>query len=142
MEVVDQEGDLLVVTFNGYGKRTPIREYTPKGRATGGVATIAQKTLDVTGRIAAARMVHDDDDLTIITAGGQALRLKVKQVRRAGRATMGTHMMQLKEGDTIASMARITADLQEEANGGEAAEPTAPAEASEGEAEAPAEIGE
>ena len=137
MEVVDEEGDLLVATFNGYGKRTPIREYTPKGRATGGVATIAQKTLDVTGRIAAARMVHADDDLTIITAGGQALRLKVKQVRRAGRATMGTHMMQLKEGDTIASVARITADLQEEANGGEATEPAVPAEAGEGEAGAP-----
>ncbi|MCX6025695.1 MAG: DNA gyrase subunit A, partial [Chloroflexi bacterium] len=58
MEVVDEEGDLLVATFKGYGKRTPIREYAPKGRATGGVATIAQKTLDVTGRIAAARMVR------------------------------------------------------------------------------------
>jgi DNA gyrase subunit A len=133
MEVVDLEGDLLVATFKGYGKRTPIGEYAPKGRATGGVATIAQKTLDVTGRIAAARMVRADDDLTIITAGGQALRLKVKQVRRAGRATMGTHMISLKEGDTIASVARISADLQEEANG--EAESAAP---SEGEAEAPA----
>ncbi len=102
-----------------------MREYAPKGRATGGVATIAQKMLDVTGRIAAARMVRADDDLTIITAGGQALRLKVKQVRRAGRATMGTHMMNLKEGDTIASVARISADLQEEANGGETAEAAA-----------------
>jgi DNA gyrase subunit A len=135
MEVVDLEGDLLVATFNGYGKRTPIGEYTPKGRATGGVATIAQKMIEITGRIAAARMVRADDDLTIITAGGQALRLKVKQVRRAGRATMGTHMISLKEGDTIASVARISADLQEEANGGETAESSTAA--GEGEAEAP-----
>jgi len=126
MEVVDEESDLLVATFKGYGKRTPIREYAPKGRATGGVATIAQKTLDVTGRIVAARMVRADDDLTIITAGGQALRLKVKQVRRAGRSTMGVRMMQLKEGDSIASVARLSADLQEEANDGEAAEAAAP----------------
>ena len=89
MEVVDQDGDLLVATVKGYGKRTPLKEYSPKGRATGGVATIAQKTLDVTGRIAAARVVRADDDLTIITAGGQALRLKVKQVRRAGRGDDG-----------------------------------------------------
>ena len=139
MEVVDEESDLLVATFKGYGKRTPIREYSPKGRATGGVATIAPKTLDVTGRIAAARMVRADDDLTIITAGGQALRLKVKQVRRAGRSTMGVRMMQLKEGDSIASVARLSADLQEEADGGEAAEAAAPPAPEE--TEAPPEAG-
>jgi DNA gyrase subunit A len=142
MEVVDEESDLLVATFKGYGKRTPIREYSPKGRATGGVATIAPKTLDVTGRIAAARMVRADDDLTIITTGGQALRLKVKQVRRAGRSTMGVRMMQLKEGDSIASVARISADLQEEANGGEAAEAAAPpAPPAADESEAPPDAG-
>ena len=139
MEVVDEESDLLVATFKGYGKRTPIREYSPKGRATGGVATIAPKTLEVTGRIAAARMVRADDDLTIITAGGQALRLKVKQVRRAGRSTMGVRMMQLKEGDSIASVARLSADLQEEADGGEAVE-VAAAPAPE-ETEAPPDAG-
>ncbi|MCX6027065.1 MAG: hypothetical protein NTY23_12560 [Chloroflexi bacterium] len=125
-----------MATFKGYGKRTPIREYAPKGRATGGVATIAQKTLDVTGRIAAARMVRADDDLTIITAGGQALRLKVKQVRRAGRSTMGVRMMQPREGDSIASVARISADLQEEVNGGEAAEAAAPPAVDEAQPEA------
>jgi DNA gyrase subunit A len=113
-EVVDPEGDLLVVSTKGFGKRTPLKEYTPKGRATGGIATIAQKTLDVTGTIAAARVVRDGDDLTIATSGGVALRTEVKMIRRAGRATMGTHVIHLKAGDTVASIARISAeDLKE-----------------------------
>ena len=88
------------------------------------MATVAQKTLDVTGRIAAARMVRADDDLTIITAGG---------------STMGRCMMQLKEGDSIASVARLSADLQEEADGGEAVEVAAPPVPEE--TEAPPEAG-
>ncbi|MGD0172931.1 MAG: DNA gyrase subunit A [Anaerolineales bacterium] len=116
-EVVDPDGDLLVVTANGYGKRTPLKEYTPKGRATGGIATIAQKTIGVTGLIAAARVVRDGDDLTIITSGGMAMRTEVKEIRQAGRATMGTHVIHLKEGDSVASIARIAAeDLPEEEN--------------------------
>ncbi len=113
-EVVDPEGDLLIVTTKGFGKRTPLKEYTPKGRATLGIATIAQKSMEVTGPIAAARVVRDGDDLTVATSGGVALRTEVKAIRRAGRATMGTHVIHLKEGDTVASIARISAaDLKE-----------------------------
>jgi DNA gyrase subunit A len=116
-EVVDPKSDLLVVTAKGYGKRTPLAEYTPKGRATGGIATIAQKSIAVTGPIAAARVVRDGDDLTIITSLGMAMRTEVKEIRRAGRATMGTHVIHLKEGDSVASIARIAAeDLPEEEN--------------------------
>ncbi len=128
MDVVDPACDLLVVTANGYGKRTPLEEYMPKGRATMGVATIAQRSLEVTGKIVAARVVHEDDELTVITTNGQALRLKVKHIRQAGRATMGTHLINLKEGDTVASVARLSVqDLApvagEQANGkGEAAD--------------------
>ena len=109
MEVVDPEADLLVVTVNGYGKRTPLKEYTPRGRATGGIATINQKVLNLTGPIASARVVQDDDDLTIISAGGVAIRTKMKQIRRAGRATQGTRVINLKDGDSVASVARIAA---------------------------------
>jgi DNA gyrase subunit A len=108
MDVVDPECDLLVVTANGYGKRTPLAEYWPKGRATMGVATIAQRSLDVTGNIVSARVVHEEDEITVISTNGQALRLKVKHIRQAGRATMGTHLINLKEGDTVASVARLS----------------------------------
>ena len=116
-EVVDPEGDLLVVTTKGYGKRTPLKDYAPKGRATAGMATIAQKSLDVTGPIASARVVKEGDHLTIITSGGVALRLEVKKIRRAGRATQGTHVIHLKEGDSVASLARISAENQKEEEG-------------------------
>ena len=109
MDIVVDGSHLLVVTENGYGKRTPLGEYAAKGRATGGVTTIAQKSLDVTGRIVAARVVHEDDELTVISTSGQAIRLKVKGVRQAGRSTMGTRLINLKEGDTIASVARLAA---------------------------------
>jgi DNA gyrase subunit A len=109
MEVVDPEAELLVVTANGYGKRTPLEEYSAKGRATGGMMTIAQKNLDTIGRIVSARVVRPEDELTIITSAGQALRLKVADVRQAGRATMGTRLINLKDGDSVASVARLAA---------------------------------
>ena len=110
MDVVDKEGSLLVVTTGGLGKQTPLNEYTPKGRATGGISTIDQKALSEIGKIAAARVVHKDDDLTIITANGVAIRLKVKAVKKSGRATRGVHLIKPQEGDYVASVARIAVE--------------------------------
>ena len=110
MDVVDKEGALLVVTTNGFGKQTPLKEYTPKGRATGGISTIDQKALEEIGKIAAARVVNKDDDLTIMTANGVAIRLKVKDVKQSGRATRGVHLIKPQDGDSVASVARISAD--------------------------------
>ena len=109
MDVVDPEGELLVVTVNGYGKRTPLKEYAPKGRATGGIATLSKSGMETTGPIAAARVVRAEDEITIISTSGQALRTKVKEIRQAGRATMGTRLIHLKDGDTVASVARLAA---------------------------------
>jgi len=109
MDVVDPDSDLLVVTQNGYGKRTPLREYPVKGRATGGVVTLSRSKRDFTGPIAAARVVSAEDDLTIISSGGIVLRTKMKQVKQAGRATMGVRVINLKEGEIVASVARISA---------------------------------
>ncbi len=110
MDVVDREGALLVITTGGFGKQTPLKEYTPKGRATHGIATIDQKVLPEIGKITAARVVHKDDELTIITANGVALRLKVKAVKQSGRATKGVHLIKPQEGDYVVSMARIAAE--------------------------------
>jgi DNA gyrase subunit A len=109
MEVVEPDGELLVVTANGYGKRTPFSDYPAKGRATGGVATIAQKHLATTGPIASARAVREEDDITLITTAGQTLRLRVAEVRQSGRSTMGTRLINVKEGDSVASVARLAA---------------------------------
>ena len=123
MDVVDPGGDLLVVTQLGYGKRTPLREYPPKGRGTGGVISLSKEKMEVTGPIAAAGVVHDDDDLTIISRGGIVLRTKMKQVKRAGRATMGVRVIDLREGNTVASVARIAARDLQQAGAGEEEEP-------------------
>ena len=112
---VTEGGQLLVVTSNGYGKRTEMRQYNPKGRATMGVATISRKAVaTVTGPIVAVRSVHPDDQITIISVNGQALRTKVADIRLLGRATKGTRLINLKENDTVASVARLAAaELQE-----------------------------
>jgi len=110
MDVIQPNGALLIVTTNGYGKQTPLKEYTAKGRATGGNFTIDPKAIPVTGKIAAARVVQMEDDLTIITANGVALRLKVKDVKQAGRATRGVHLIKPQEGDIVASVARIAVE--------------------------------
>jgi len=110
MDVIEKDGSLLVVTTKGFGKQTPLKEYAPKGRATGGIATIDQKALKEIGRIAAARVVQKADDLTIITANGVAIRIKNKDVKQAGRATKGVHLIKPQEGDYVASVARIAAE--------------------------------
>ncbi len=110
MEVVDKEGSLLIVTTGGFGKQTPLKEYIPKGRGTHGIATMDQKVLPEIGKIAAARVVKNDDDLTIITANGVALRMKVKNIKQSGRATKGVHLIKPQEGDFVATVARIAAE--------------------------------
>ncbi len=107
MEVIEPDGYLVLVTAQGFGKRTPLAEYPVKGRATGGVATISKAALEKTGLISAARVVQEADDLTLISANGMVLRMKVSEVREAGRATRGVRLMEIKEGDKLASLARI-----------------------------------
>ncbi|GAB1471451.1 DNA gyrase subunit A [Chloroflexota bacterium] len=110
MDVVEKDGALLVVTTGGVGKQTPLKEYTPKGRATGGISTIDQKATAEIGKIAAARVVQKEDDLTIMTANGVTIRLKVNDVKQSGRATRGVHLIKPQEGDSVASVARISAE--------------------------------
>ena len=110
MDVLEKDGALLIVTTGGFGKQTPLSDYTAKGRATGGVSTIDQKAIKEIGKIAAARVVQKADDLTIMTSNGVTLRLKVKDVKQSGRATRGVHLIKPQEGDSVASVARISAD--------------------------------
>ena len=113
MEVVEKDGYLVLVTTLGYGKRTPLTAYPAKGRATGGVQTITKDAADKIGIITSARVVQKIDDLTIISSNGMVLRMKVKDVKESGRATRGIHLMDIKDGDRVASIARIaTAELK------------------------------
>ncbi len=109
MEVIEPGGDLLLVTENGFGNRTPLKEYPARSRATKGVHTINKKVISKIGYVVAARVVQEDDDLTIMSTGGVILRTKVKNISRTGRVTKGVTVMNLGEGDSVASIARISA---------------------------------
>jgi len=106
MDVVEPQAELLIVTANGYSKRTPLSDYPTQGRAGGGVVTLG-KALDTTGPIAAARVVRSDDEITIISAQGIVLRTAVENMPQMGRPARGVRIMSLKDGDVVASIARL-----------------------------------
>jgi DNA gyrase subunit A len=104
--VTDPRGDLLVVTEYGFGKRTPLREYGRQRRYGYGVRTLS-KNLRKTGRIIGARVVSPDDSLTLITAGGIALRTEVESINVYGRVTSGVKLIDLPDDDVLVSMALV-----------------------------------
>ncbi|MEJ5240119.1 MAG: DNA gyrase subunit A [Anaerolineales bacterium] len=112
MDIVEPDADLLIVTAQGFGKRTPLEEYPVQGRAGSGIATIDRKALPNVGKIVAARVVRPQDDLTLITANGIVLRVKVQDVKQSGRATRGVRLITPQPGDSVASVARLRVDLQ------------------------------
>jgi len=104
MEVVIPEAELLVVTEQGYGKRTAFAEFPVKHRATGGV--IANSLNADTGDVAAIRMVgRDDEELMLITQEGTILRTEVSSVNRYRRASRGVTVMKPSDEDRIVSIA-------------------------------------
>jgi len=107
MDVVDPEGNLLVVTAKGFAKRTPLSEYSTKGRHGSGIVTLSKKGLAITGHIADARVVGTDDEITLISAEGMVLRTRIRQIPQMGRSTRGATVMRMKKGDTVASLALL-----------------------------------
>lgn len=110
MDVIQPDASLLIVTENGVGKQTPLKEYSAKGRGTQGILTIDKNAIPIVGKIVAARVVHPDDHLTLMSTGGVIIRLKVKEVKTAGRATRGVHLMRVQDGDVVGAVARIAAE--------------------------------
>ena len=104
--VEGSEADLLVVTTKGYGKRTPLSEFPVKGRYGQGVRCLGGKR-EGTGIVAAARVVHPKDQVTLVSAGGMVLRTPVTNIPQMGRATRGAKVMDLKPGDETASVAVV-----------------------------------
>ncbi|WP_084659195.1 DNA gyrase subunit A [Thermogemmatispora onikobensis] len=104
LNLTPRDSELLVVTERGYGKRTPIEEYPPHSRGGSGVLTA--KVTEKTGPVATARIITDlDNDLMIITAGGVVIRTEISNVSRLGRATQGTRLMTIADGDSVVAVA-------------------------------------
>ena len=104
-DVVQPDADLLVLHEMGYGKRVPLSEFNTKGRYIQGVWTTVRSRLSELGPIVAARVVGENDQVTVITGNGIVLRTPVSGISRIGRATRGVRIVNLDEGDTVAALA-------------------------------------
>ena len=103
---------VLTATQNGYGKRTPIEDYSRKGK--GGQGIIAIDTGERNGELVGAALVSPNDDLMLITSGGVLIRTKVEQVRETGRAAQGVRLINLDEGTTLVSIERVAEENSDE----------------------------
>jgi DNA gyrase subunit A len=96
---------VLTATENGFGKRTPITEYTRHGRGTQGM--IAIQTSERNGKVVAATLVSPEDEIMLITSGGVLIRTRVNEIREMGRSTQGVTLINLGEGEKLSGLERI-----------------------------------
>lgn len=109
----DEDQSVLTATENGFGKRTPIGEYTRHGRGTKGM--IAIQTTDRNGKVVAATLVDEKDEIMLITTGGVLIRTRVSEIREMGRATQGVTLIAVEEGTNLSGLQRIMeSDLEED----------------------------
>ena len=125
--VNNQESDILVVSENGYGKRSSVEDYRITNRGGKGVKTIS--ITDKTGGLVAIKNVSDNDDLMIINKSGIAIRMAVEDLRVMGRATQGVRLIKVREEDSIAAVAKVMhdeddLDAEDQNTGSEAPEQT------------------
>jgi DNA gyrase subunit A len=131
MDVASDDQELLVVTENGYGKRTALSDYPRKGRGTMGVKTIT--LTENKGALAGALVVREHEELVFISAGGMVQRTSVRGINRYGRASQGVRLMNLKDDDTVSAIALVAetddvddADVADESKAGENGAGTVP----------------
>ena len=108
VSVNDMDSDILVVSENGYGKRSKLEDYRMTNRGGKGVKTIS--ITDKTGSLVSIKNVSDTDDLMIINRSGIAIRMEVESLRVMGRATQGVRLINLRDDDSIAAVAKVLKD--------------------------------
>ena len=114
-----EQQSVLTATENGYGKRTPIAEYTRHGRGTKGM--IAIQTSERNGKVVAATLVDANDEIMMITTGGVLIRTRVSEIREMGRATQGVTLIAVEDGTKLSGLQRIVeADAEEDNDADEA----------------------
>ena len=99
--------ELLVVTTNGYGKRTPVKEYKVQARGGKGLLTYDKSKFKKTGPLVGAIVVDDDDEVLLINSEGTIIRIKASEVSKLGRATQGVKIMRTDEDTNIISIAKV-----------------------------------
>lgn len=112
MAIVDPNGMLLVASENGLGKRTSFDDYRFQSR--GGKGIITMKCTEKTGKVISAHMVHDDDELMMMTSDGQSIRIKVADIRTTGRVASGVKLLTPRPGETLREIAKVIPDNEED----------------------------
>jgi DNA gyrase subunit A len=110
-----EEQQVLTATENGFGKRTPIIEYTRHGRGTKGMIAIQQSARN--GKVVAATLVNPGDEVMLITTGGVLIRTTVKSIRESGRSTQGVTLINLGDGEKLSMLERIEESDDDDAPG-------------------------
>jgi DNA gyrase subunit A len=131
---------VLVVSENGLGKQTPFDEYRLTRRGAKGVITM--KVTEKTGKVVAAKAVHEKDELMLMTTKGQSVRIRIEDIRVTGRNAQGVKLMNLNEGETIQDVATVVPDEDEAPGEAAAASASGATEPAAGEGESPAADGE
>jgi DNA gyrase subunit A len=108
MDVITEDTDVLVVTDNGYGKRTAVSDYPRKGRGAMGVKTI--QMTEKKGGLVAALIVREHQDLVFISREGMVQRTSVRGISRYGRASQGVRVMNLRDDDVVSAVALVVDD--------------------------------
>jgi DNA gyrase subunit A len=112
LTAADESQSVLTATENGFGKRTPLSEYTRHGRGTQGI--IAIECSERNGKLIAAQLVNAEDGIMLITTGGVLIRTRVSEVREQGRSTQGVRLINLDDGERLAGLEKI---VEPEENG-------------------------
>ena len=112
------QGDLLIVTANGYGKRVPLGEYAVHHRGGGGITTIGSAALKSTGGTAATCVVSPSDEVLLISTQGMVLRVDAAKLPQAGRTARGVRVMSLKGDDRIVAVTRLKGRVEAESRAG------------------------
>jgi DNA gyrase subunit A len=134
--VVTPEMQMLIASERGLGKRTAFEEYMTKGR--GGKGMITMKVTEKTGRVVEALAVAEEDEIMLITNGGQSVRTRVAEVRSMGRSTQGVRLIGVREGELLQDVARVVAEEEDEdADGAEETENGADTDAQNSEGDSP-----
>jgi len=105
MDIARDDTELLVITENGYGKRTPIPDYPVKGRGTMGVKTIT--LTENKGQLAGALVVREHQELVFISQNGMVQRTSVRGINRYGRASQGVRVMNIRDDDQVSAIALV-----------------------------------
>lgn len=107
MDILAEDKEILVVTQNGYGKRTPVKDYTIQARGGKGVLTYNKSKFSKTGELIGAKVVDEDDEILLINSDGIIIRIRAEEVSKLSRSTQGVKIMRVDDDANIVAMAKV-----------------------------------